>query len=200
MIVSIRSQAPVGTSVKSLAKGFVLTRRTEYKSPRTIEYYESNLRRFLWFANQQEWPDDARLITEWHVREFLSYVSSEGNRWGLEGNGSESSRRKATYCTVHHYYSVLKIFFNWCVREGFIQETPLTKIKLKNPKLNVVQPYSNQDIIKLIGVCDYDFKNNARITIPGRGDSEVFNKTIRRVCRVPVRCRNSWGARDCPAK
>ena len=62
MIVSIRSQAPVGTSVKSLAKGFVLTCRTEYKSPRAIEYYESNLRRFLWFANQQEWPENARLI------------------------------------------------------------------------------------------------------------------------------------------
>jgi site-specific recombinase XerD len=160
--MSIRSQAPVSTSVQSLSKGFVLTQRTDCKSPRTIEYYESNLRRFLWYADQQEWPDDVRLITEWHIREFLAYVSGEGNRWGLEGNGSESSRPKATYCTVHHYYCVLKAFFNWCVREGFIQETPLAKIKLKNPRLNVVQPYSNQDIMKLIDVCDHDFKNNAK--------------------------------------
>jgi hypothetical protein len=36
----------------------------------------------------------------------------------FKGNGSESSRPKATYCTVHHYYCVLKAFFNWCVREG----------------------------------------------------------------------------------
>jgi site-specific recombinase XerD len=54
-------------------------------------------------------------------------------------------------------------FFNWCVREGFITETPLVKIKLKNPKLNVVQPYSNQDILKLLEVCDYDYKNNAQL-------------------------------------
>ena len=81
MVVSTRSEAPVSTSIKSLIKGFVLTRRTECKSPRTIEYYENNLRRFLWFANRQEWPDDARLITEWHIREFLSYVASEVNRW-----------------------------------------------------------------------------------------------------------------------
>ena len=113
--------------------------------------------------DQQEWPDDARLISEWHIREFLSYVSGEGNRWGLKGNGSESSRPKATYCTVHHYYCVLKAFFNWCVRDGFIVESPLTKIKLANPKLNVVQPYSNQEIMKLISVCDYDFKNNAKL-------------------------------------
>ena len=127
MVVSIRSQAPVSTSVQSLTKGFVLTQRTDCKSPRTIEYYESNLRRFLWYADQQEWPDDVRLITEWYVREFLAYTGGEGNRWGLSGNGSESSRPKATYCTVHHYYCVLKAFFNWCVREGFITELTLPR-------------------------------------------------------------------------
>ncbi|MFC2042037.1 tyrosine-type recombinase/integrase [Chloroflexota bacterium] len=144
-------------------KGFVLTQRTDCKSPRTIEYYESNLRRFLWYADQQEWPDDVRLITGWHIREFLAYAGGESNRWGLTGNGSESSRPKATYCTVHHYYCVLKAFFNWCVGEGFVTESPLTKIKLKNPKLNVVQPFSNQDILKLLEVCDYDRKNNAQL-------------------------------------
>ena len=163
MVVSIRSQAPVSTSVQSLTKGFVLTQRTDCKSPRTIEYYESNLRRFLWYADQQKWPDDVRLITEWYIREFLAYAGEEGNRWGLSGNGSESSRQKATYCTVHHYYCVLKAFFNWCVREGFITESPLAKIKLKNPRLNVVQPYSSQDILKMIKVCDYDYKNNVQL-------------------------------------
>ena len=163
MVVNIRSQAPVGTSLISLTKGFVLTQRTDSKSPRTIEYYESNLRRFLWYAEQQEWSDDVRLITEWHIREFLAYTGGEGNRWGLSGNGSESSRPKATYSTVHHYYCVLKAFFNWCVREGFFPESPLAKIKLKNPSLNVVQPYSNGDILKLIEMCDQDCKNNAQL-------------------------------------
>jgi site-specific recombinase XerD len=163
MVVSIRSQVPVSTSVQSLTKGYILTQRTDCKSPRTIEYYESNLRRFLWYAEQQEWPDDVRLITEWYIREFLGYVSGEGSRWGLQGNGSESSRAKATYCTVHHYYCVLKAFFNWCVREGFMNESPLAKIKLKNPRLNVVQPFSNKDILRLIEVCDYDCKNGAQL-------------------------------------
>jgi len=51
----------------------------------------------------------------WLIREFLDYVSGEGNRWGLTGNGSESSRAKAKYSTVHHYYCVLKALFNWCI-------------------------------------------------------------------------------------
>jgi site-specific recombinase XerD len=163
MAISAGSQVPVSTSLRSLVKGFVLTQRTDCKSPRTTEYYESNLRRFLWYAEQQQWPDDVCVITEWHIREFLAYTGSEGNRWGLSGNGSESSRPKATYSTVHHYYAVLKAFFNWCVKEGFLSESPLAKIRLKAPRPNVVQPYSSQDILRLIAVCDYDYKNNARL-------------------------------------
>ncbi|MGD1119501.1 MAG: tyrosine-type recombinase/integrase [Dehalococcoidales bacterium] len=151
-------------SVNSLVKGFILTQRTDYKSPRTVDYYGSNLRRFLWYVALQKWTDDVRMISEWNIREFLEYVGGEGHRWGLTGNGSETSRKKASYCTVHHYYCVLKSFFNWCVREGFIHESPLVKIKMKNPRLNVVQPYSSQDILKLIEVCDNDRKNNAQLT------------------------------------
>jgi site-specific recombinase XerD len=163
MVASVTSQVLATASVKSLIKGFVLTQRTDCKSPRTIEYYENNLRRFLWYAEQEQWPDDACMITEWHIREFLAYTGNAGNRWGLSGNGAESSRPKASYCTVHHYYSVLKAFFNWCVRQGFVSENPLAKIKLRAPRLSVVQPYSSQDILRLIEVCDYDYKNNARL-------------------------------------
>ena len=163
MVVSIRSQVPVSTSIKSLISGFVLTQRTDCRSPRTIEYYEGNLKRFLWYSEQQEWPDDPRLITEWNIREFLAYVSENRNRWGLEGSGSESSSSKATYSTVHHYYCVLKAFFNWCAGEGYIESTPLSRIKLKNPKLNVIQPYTQQEIEKFLSVCDADFRNNAKL-------------------------------------
>ncbi len=163
MVIYARAQTTIPTSIQSLVKGFVLTQRTDCKSPRTVEYYETNLRRFLWFAEKQGWPEDVRLINEWNVREFLAYVSEQLNRWGAEGNGSESSKGKATYSTVHHYYCVLKAFFNWCVREDFLTDSPVTKIKLKNPRLNVVQPYSEQEIMRMLDVCDRDIKNGAKL-------------------------------------
>lgn len=162
MVVSIKREAPPGTSLKSSVRGFVLTARTDGKSPRTVEYYEGNLRRFLWYCERQSWPDDVRLITEWHIREFLAYVASEVHRWGLNGNGSESSRRQASYSTVHHYYAVLKAFFNWCVMEGFLTESPVAKVKMSNPKLKVIQPYAAEQIARMLAVCDYDYQHNAR--------------------------------------
>ena len=76
-------------------KDFLIAKQVEGKSRHTLVFYGDNLRRFLWYAEQQEWPDDVRLITEWYIREFLAYTGGEGNRWGLTGNGAESSRPTA---------------------------------------------------------------------------------------------------------
>lgn len=162
MVVGVKLQAPPGTSLKPLVRGFVLTERTDGKSPRTVEYYEGNLSRFLWYAEREGWPDDARLITEWHIREFLGYIAEETCRWGIEGNGSERCRPRASQSTVHHYFAVLRAFFSWCVREGFLSETPLAKVKVVNAKPRVIQPYSADEIAKMLAVCDWDYQHNAK--------------------------------------
>jgi site-specific recombinase XerD len=134
MVTAIKQVARPGTSLKSLVDGFVLTKQTEGKSPRTVEFYSENLRRFLWYAEKQAWSDDIRFLTEWQTREFLGYVGTETDRWGLEGNGSETSHRIASHSTVRHYFVVLSCFFNWAVEEGFVEETPMARIKVAKSK------------------------------------------------------------------
>jgi hypothetical protein len=81
-----------------------LAKATEGNSPRTVEYYDAHLRRFLWYANKEGWPDEICLIDEWKIKQFLSYVNSDEHRWGLERCGSESSARKAKPATLRCYY------------------------------------------------------------------------------------------------
>jgi site-specific recombinase XerD len=151
-----------GTSLKSLVEGFVLTKQTDGKSPRTVEFYSENLKRFLWYSTQKEWSDDIRLLTEWDIREFLGYVANETNRWGLVGNGSEPAQRKVCHTTVHHYYVVLANFFGWVVREGFLKENPASKIKVAKPKNKVIKPYTYEEVSQLLAVCDNDYESNAK--------------------------------------
>jgi len=162
MVVAIRQRVQTGTSLKSLVQGFVLTKQTEGKSPRTVEFYSENLKRFLWYASRQDWSDDIRMLTEWHIREFLSYLANEKRRWGLEGNGSETSQAKVSHTTVHHYFVVLANFFGWVVREGFLEESPTAKIKVAKPKVKVIKPYTPEEICRMIAVCDFDYANNAK--------------------------------------
>lgn len=154
--------APPGNSLKSLVSGFVLTKNTEGKSPRTVEYYRENLRRFLWYAEKQGWSDDIRLLDEWKIREFLGYVRNEKNRWGIEGNGSESSRNNSSNGTVYHYFVSISCFFNWLVKEGFIKDNPMARIKVAKPKNRVITPYTIEEINRMLTVCDNDYIHNAK--------------------------------------
>ena len=162
MATSIKMEVPIGGSLKSLVVGFVLTKRTEGKSPRTVQYYQENLRRFLWYAKRQGWSDNVRFMTEWQIREFLGYVGTETHRWGLEGNGSETSQYKASHSNVRHYFVVLCCFFNWLTQEGFLQKNPIVKIKVAKPRPKVIIPYSSDEIKRMLTVCDYDYEHNAK--------------------------------------
>ncbi len=162
MVVSIKLEAPPGTSLESLVKGYLLTHQTEGSSPHTVEYYRGILNRFLWYAAREGWSDDARLLNEWHIREFLGYVGTEVKRWAKEGNGSESSSRRVSLRTLHHYYGALRAFFNWVVKESFLAVSPLTMVKVPKPKPRVIQPYSSEQIKKMLQVCEFDCQHNAK--------------------------------------
>jgi hypothetical protein len=66
MVLSLKLEVPLGTSLEVLMEGFVLTKQTEDKSSRMLEYYWGNLKQFTWYTERQGWSDDTRLITEWH--------------------------------------------------------------------------------------------------------------------------------------
>ena len=162
MVTSFKLESVPGTSLRSLVKGYLLTHQTQGSSPNTVEYYRGILTRFLWFAEENDWSDDVRLINEWQIREFLGYVGTETNRWDKQGNGAESSTRKSSSRTVHHYYGALRAFFNWMVGEGFVRDTPLAKVKVQKTKPRVIQPYSLEAIKRIIQLCDYDYEHGAK--------------------------------------
>jgi site-specific recombinase XerD len=85
---------------------------------------------------------------------------------GVVGGWKETGRRvcrvKASHTTIHHYFVVLANFFNWVVREGFVPESPMAKIRVARPKTRVVKPYTQEEISRMIAVCDRDYEGNAR--------------------------------------
>lgn len=162
MGLDTKFQASPGTSLRSLVKGYLLTHQTEGSSPHTVAYYKGILSRFLWYAEREGWADDSRLLTEWQIREFLGYVGGEVGRWGAKAAGSESSSRRASSRTVHHYYRALTAFFNWVVQEGFLAESPMAKVKVAKPKRKVIRPYTLEQIERMLAVCDWDYQHNAK--------------------------------------
>ena len=58
----------------NLIQGFKLSCQTEGKSPKTIEWYTTFLRRFLAFLELKQLPTDAAEINKDHIRTFILYL------------------------------------------------------------------------------------------------------------------------------
>lgn len=98
-------------------------------------------------------------ISQWQIREFLAYVANEVNRWDSD---TLPAQRRACQSTVHHYYRVLRCFFNWIAAEGFLKQSPVSRVKVAMPKPKVIQPYSQEEVRAMVKVCDYDYANGSQ--------------------------------------
>jgi site-specific recombinase XerD len=149
------------TSIRSLVQGFILCQRSESKRPRTVEYYQRILlRRFLWYAEKKGWPDQAQLVSEWQLRDFLGYIASSHNRWG---NNSKNCRTEVSHSTLHHYYMGSHALFSWAVREGLLEESPIGKIKIQKARPRVIQLSAPAEIQAMLKVCELDYQQGARL-------------------------------------
>jgi len=144
--------------LSSLVEGFIFSLSAEGKLQSTVNYYKGNLKRFLWYVKQQNWPDDPRAIDSWKIREFLAYAAKATNRWGAVGNGSENCRMPSK-TSGWRYYRTLRAFFKWAVSEGLLEQSPLGNIKIKPPKELPVEPYSAEEVKALLSMCDLDAAN-----------------------------------------
>ncbi|MBU2008777.1 MAG: phage integrase N-terminal SAM-like domain-containing protein [Chloroflexi bacterium] len=158
MVVKVQ----VATGLSALVGRFALWCRVEGKSPRTVDFYEGNLRRFLWYCQKEGYPQDVQDITPEHLADFFLYVGGAEKRWGIGGNGSERCRPKASRTTLRHYYRSLKVFFAWLIRERMLNESPLASFNAPRPEKPLIEPYTEDEIRQMLDVCQWDWEHNAR--------------------------------------
>lgn len=145
-----------------LVEGFLFALQAEGRAPRTHEYYSKLLRHFLSYARDSGWVEDAQFIEAQHVRDFLSWIASRTHEHSA-GNGTRMLRH-GTPTVACPYFRALRRLFNWAVEEGLLEISPVTKIHFKAPNAPPVDPYSQNELKKLLAVCDLDTRNGARFT------------------------------------
>ncbi len=121
-------------------------------SGKTRDFYSMVLRNFEWYARTKGWPGP-EAITRDHIRGFLDYVANEVYRWPA---AQRSSCKKAAPATLHHYGRVVKCLFNWAESEEYLENNPSLRIRLGSPRYKEVEPYSDDEVRAILGVCDED--------------------------------------------
>ena len=136
--------------------------RAEGRATRTVEYYRDSLHTFLAYANQKGWEDDARFVDAYRLREFLTWTGSRTSV-ARAGNGARIVY-KAKPTTAYPHYRALRRLFNWAIEEGYLESSPVATIHFKTPPAPPVEPYTQEELKKLIAVCDLDIRSGARFT------------------------------------
>jgi len=169
------------TSLESLTKGYLLNCRTENKSPKTIRGYESVLRKFNWYCQQNDFPEIQK-ITAVHIRHFLWYLGSESKRWN---STNPSARHPASNTTINDYFRALRTFFNWLEREELIIDNPFRHLKTPKPDNKIIQALTPAEVERLFKACSgksmLDIRNRAILSVfldTGLRLSELVNLTL----------------------
>jgi len=122
--------------VKQL-KHFLIAGKVEGKSRKTTHGYSDLIARFILFALNHEFPRRIQDLTASHIRLFLLSLQERG----------------LSPATVNAYYRTLNTYFAWLVTEGYLEKSPLNKIKPPKVPKQVMKPYTLQDIKALLDLC-----------------------------------------------
>jgi len=135
-------------SLSQLITSFLISRR--HLSRHTQAFYHQLLKNIEWYSREAHWPEAANEITRDHVREFLNYVATSKQRWGVDRSWDRACQ-KAAPATVNHYGRVLKGLFRWATdEEEYLPDNGIWRLKLPPPRYRQVEPYSDQEVLAML--------------------------------------------------
>jgi len=130
----------------SLIDLYLLRCQVEGKSPNTITAYQETLTKFQGIAGEEGFPEDVRAIAPSHIYAYLGRIGSNGV--SLE--------------TRHRRHREVRFLFSWLKRMGDIEESPFAQIKNIRLPQKIVQPYTAEEVGRLLACCDTRFYWGAR--------------------------------------
>lgn len=119
----------------SKLNAFLLAGKVGGLAPATLQNYQYHLEAFIRFCSVAG-LNDTQNITAHHIRLFLL-----------------SLQERNSPVSVLDYYKSTKRFFNWLIEEGFLEESPMQKIKSPRVPKTIIKPFSDEDIKKLLSLC-----------------------------------------------
>ena len=129
-----------------LIDDYILCCATEGKSPKTLEWYSFNLRRFNCFLKEKGFSQYITDIGINEARRFIQHLQNIGTKWqGLPGEQSG----KLSPFSVQGYARSIKAFWSWLKTEGMIQNNHMSSLKVPKAPYKLVSTFS-PDQVRLI--------------------------------------------------
>jgi integrase/recombinase XerC len=114
-------------------------------SEATRQIHRNVADRFKWFLNDREFDSCGSA----EIRQFLNYVKNghtdPRGRWG-----NPQQTRPVRKSTVHQYFTRLRTFFRWLVKQKYLLESPMDTFDVPDNKRDQIQPFTDNQINDLL--------------------------------------------------
>jgi site-specific recombinase XerD len=107
---------------------YEICNRSEGKSPKTVNWYSSNLKRFYHYLEDKHLSDSIDQIDIKVLWEYVLYLLKTNKLSGQRCNSIKAERLSPA--TVHGHVITLRAFFSWLEREEFTEKNLATKLSL----------------------------------------------------------------------
>ncbi len=135
--------------------------RVQRKSPKTILFYEKNIRLFGRWLNKKGFQcvlGDLNLRT---AKLYILYLEEEHCKWADHPSFAQHDVRISLH-TVRGHARTLKALASWLYREEYLPENVLARLRLpKAPKVDI-KILSDDEIRRIFGALDPDISSGAR--------------------------------------
>jgi site-specific recombinase XerD len=140
---------------------YVLSCMAEGKSPKTIEWYSSNLKRFSHYLGESTPGISVEEIGVAEARGFIYHLQREVRRW--EERTDVRDDKPLSAHSVQVYARTIKAFWSWLVAEGVIETNVMLRLKLPKVPRKVMPTFSREELGRMLSLPD-------RNTAPGFRD------------------------------
>jgi site-specific recombinase XerD len=135
-----------------LIESYILCCATEGKSPKTINWYSANLRRFRDYLTREGLATGVTDIGTNEARQFIFHLQNNVRRWETSIYINDS--RGLSSFSVHGYARTIKAFWTWLLAEGYISHNPMVKLRLPKTVNKVIATFSPEQVKILLDTTD----------------------------------------------
>jgi len=135
---------PKTPSFDALIQNHGICLSTEGRSQNTIDWYASNLRRFLKFLNERHLPDEVNEIGIAEARSFIFYLQNEVTRW--ESSLYTRDKKRLSPFSV----------------QGYISVNPMEKMKIPKVPKKIIATFTQEQIKRMIAQLDLNKRSGYR--------------------------------------
>jgi len=125
---------------------FILAKKVEGRSQRTLEWYRESIGDFASFCEANGLDPSPEKIRSVHVRAWLADLQN----------------RRLSKATVNNRFRALSSFVSWCIGEGIISDSPLRNIRTPSVGRTIVPVFTPDHVRAMLYLCPPNTWRGAR--------------------------------------